>query len=90
MRIAMLASVSGIALLMSATAFAVETPSTITAPPVSQTDNSQKIICHYLGHEGHLLPKPTCGTQYAWDKQRRWQEQEISDFQLRSLSVPAR
>lgn len=88
MRLGILAIVSGVALSLSAAAYASEAQPGATAQPVSAVNDDQKIVCHYITHEGMLLAKPVCATQYAWDKERRRQQQEIADYQLRAVSVP--
>lgn len=88
MRLGILAIVSGVALSLSAAAYASEAQTGATMQPVSAVNDDQKIVCHYITHEGMLLAKPICATQYAWDKERRRQQQEIADYQLRAVSVP--
>ena len=66
MRIATFAIASSIALALSSAAMAEETQ--VSATPVS---DSQKISCHNMTHQGMLIGKPQCRTQYAWDKERR-------------------
>ena len=82
MRIGLMAIVSGIALSLSAAAWAAETGS--SEQTVVAKDNSQKIVCHYVAHQGLLMPKPYCGTQYQWDKERRRAQQVLWEYQLRA------
>ena len=81
MRIALMAIVSGIALSLSAAAWAAEAGSEQT---VVAKNDSQKIVCHYVAHQGVLMPKPYCGTQYQWDKERRRAQQVLWEYQLRA------
>ncbi len=90
MRIGLLAIVSGIALSISAAAIAAEVQTGASSQSASATNDSQKMVCHFISHEGTLLPKPQCATQYAWDKERRRQERELAEYQLRNNSVPFR
>jgi hypothetical protein len=89
MRIALLTIVSGAALSLSAAAWASET-ATGGEQTVSAKPDSQKIVCHYVAHNGAVMPKPYCGTQYQWDKERRRQQQELSNLQIKSHTVPMR
>jgi hypothetical protein len=84
MRISVFAIVSAFALSVSAAAFAADAQ-TATAQPVSAVPDSQKIVCHNMIHQGMLIQKTQCRTQYAWDKERRLQEDMLADMQLRSL-----
>ena len=90
MRIGILAIVSGVALSLSAAAYASEAQTGASAQPVSASSNDQKVVCHYQSHEGVLLSKPICASQYAWDKERRRQQQELANYQLRAVSIPMR
>jgi hypothetical protein len=84
MRITIFAIVSGIGLSITVAAMAAEQESIAVAQPVS---DSQKIICHNMTHEGMLLQTPQCRTQYAWDKERRQQEQWLTELQLRATQT---
>lgn len=64
-----------------------------TAPqPVAVQAASQppaptvKLICKPMFHEGMLLKGNDCRTQKEWDRLRRDEEREISDFQNQSFS----
>jgi hypothetical protein len=82
MRIATFAIASSIALALSSAAMAEETQ--VSATPVS---DSQKIVCHNMTHQGMLIGKPQCRTQYAWDKERRLQQAQLEDIQRRALQT---
>lgn len=84
MRISFLALVSG--LVMSISAAAAE-EQTVASQPASAVPASQKIICHNMTHEGLLIQKPQCRTQYAWDKERERQQEFLTDLQRRSLQT---
>ena len=84
MRVAILGIVSGVGMLISAAPMAAESETTVVAQRVS---NSQAIVCHNMTHDGMLLQKSVCRTQYAWDKERRLQEDWLKDLQLRSTQT---
>jgi len=86
MRFGILAIVSGLALSLSTAAFASGTDSA-TEQTVSATKASEKVVCRYVSHEGSLIPKRFCATQYAWDKRRRDEQQQLSEFQRRNLQM---
>jgi hypothetical protein len=81
MRTAILTIVSGLALSLSASAFASE--ATQGEQTVSAVRDSQKVVCKYIAHEGSLIPKRYCATQYVWDKRRRDIQQDFADMQRR-------
>lgn len=85
MRIAVLAIVSGVVLSFSAPVLAATSGEAQPVSASQSSDPSQKIVCKYVAHEGTVLPKPVCATQYAWDKQRRDEQQQIREMQERSL-----
>ncbi|MGQ0741970.1 MAG: hypothetical protein ACT4OG_06715 [Alphaproteobacteria bacterium] len=87
MRTAILAIISGVALSLSASAFASEAAK--GEQTVSAVPDSQKVVCRYLPHEGSLIPKQYCATQYVWDKRRRDLQQNISEMQLRQTHFRA-
>ncbi len=89
MRLGILAIVSGVALSLSAAAFASEAQ-TENAQQASASNDEQKIVCHYQTHQGIVLAKPICASQYAWDKERRRQQRELADYQIRADSMPIR
>jgi hypothetical protein len=86
MRLEILAIVSGIALSLSAAAYASQAQTGASAQPISATNGEQKVICRYMGHEGTVMPRAVCATQYVWEKERRRQQRELADFQLRSYT----
>lgn len=86
MRFGILVIVSGVALSLSAAAYASQAPTSATAQSVTAPNDEQKVVCRYMGHEGTVMPKPVCATQYVWDKERRRQQRELADFQLRSYT----
>ena len=86
MRLGILAIVSGVALSLSAAAWAADAGNEQT---VYAKNDSNKIVCHYVAHEGTLMPKPYCGTQYQWDKERRRAQQVLWEYQLRATQRPA-
>jgi hypothetical protein len=84
MRILTIAVVSGLGLLASPLAFA-DQPATPT--PVSTTSTqSEPLVCHALYHEGSVVHKGVCLTQREWDRIRFEQQQELRNFQQRSLT----
>ena len=86
MRLGILAIVSGVALSLSAAAYASQAPASASAQSVSASNDQQKVVCRYMGHEGTVMPRRVCATQYVWDKERRRQQRELADFQLRSYT----
>ena len=50
------------------------------APPAK----TAKLICKPMFHEGMLLKGNDCRTQKEWDRLRRDEERDISDFQNQS------
>jgi hypothetical protein len=85
MRVALLAVTSAIALSLSAAAYASQSAS--NEQTVSAAPDSEKIVCHYLPHEGSLIPRKYCATQYAWDKRRRDTQEDVREQQNRSLQI---
>jgi hypothetical protein len=57
----------------------------VSATPVS---DSQMIVCHNMTHQGMLIAKPECRTQYARDKERRLQQDQLEDSSV-ALCRPA-
>lgn len=86
MRTTLLAIATGFALSACATAFAAETQPTVAAQPIAAANSEPKPICHYLVHEGRLMPKPVCASQRVWDETRRETEQTVWRLEVRSYS----
>lgn len=98
MRITALAIASTLAFGFANVAAADEATSALTpqaeamAQPISATtsDDSKKIVCHHLVHEGTLMPQQVCLTKRAWERVRLETQRSISDFQVHSYSVPVK
>ena len=54
--------------------------------PVMAANDSQTVVCHFVGFEGELMHKPTCMTKYHWEMARRDAQRRVADFQLRSYT----
>ena len=87
---------AAVLLACSVCARADGTPPTITQPAAPQPVAVQaapaapatpvKLICRPIYHEGMLIKGTDCRTQKEWDRLRRDEEREISDFQNQSFS----
>lgn len=53
--------------------------------PVMAANDSQTVVCHFVGFEGALNHKPTCMTKYDWEMARRDAQRETASLQLRSF-----
>jgi len=54
--------------------------------PVSAGHSSETLSCHYYYHQGTVIQWQDCRTQNAWDRMRREEQRNITEFQLRSLT----
>jgi hypothetical protein len=85
MRILTIAVVSGLGLLASPLALADQP---VTPTPVSTTSTqSEPLVCHAIYHEGSVEQRSTCLTQREWDRIRFEQQQDLRNFQQRSLTM---
>lgn len=71
------------AVLLSSVAFADETKP-VTPTPAS-ADNSDKLICHAVTHEGMVVHRSECRTQREWDRIRFESQQSLQQWQQRNL-----
>lgn len=55
-------------------------PIAVQAAPASSA-TAVKLFCRPMYHEGMLLKASDCRTQKEWDRLRRDEQREISDFQ---------
>ena len=53
--------------------------------PVMAANDSQTVVCRFVGFEGALNRKPTCMTKYNWEMARRDAQRETASLQLRSF-----
>lgn len=53
--------------------------------PVIAANDSQTVVCHFVGFEGALNRKPTCMTKYNWEMARRDAQRETASLQTRSF-----
>ena len=51
---------------------------------------AQQVTCRYIYHEGMLIGRRDCHTQQEWNHIRFETQKEVSDFQMRGLTTPAR
>ena len=83
MRTLLLSAVSAVGLLCSSIAFA-DDAKPMTPTPVS-ADNSDKIVCHAVAHQGMVVHRSECRTQREWDRIRYESQQSLQEWQQRSL-----
>jgi hypothetical protein len=86
-RASIFAIASCLALLAPVAATAQETQ---PVPAVQQSSDgtvSENLICRYSYYEGTVVRRKECHTQGDWDKIRFQNQKEVSDFQMRSLTV---
>ena len=67
-------------------AFAADPEAVRQTYPVMAADDSQTVVCHFVGFEGALMHKPTCMTKYNWEMARRAAQRQVADYQLRSYT----
>ena len=84
MRTSIIATASFLGLLAPALAFAQD-PQPAPALQPASVAHPEPLICHYFYHEGALIRRPDCRTQREWDRIRYETQQELIDFQVRSL-----
>jgi hypothetical protein len=65
-------------------------PEAMAQPISAAADDSKKVICHHLVHEGMLMPQQVCLTKRAWERVRQETQKTVSDFQVHSYSVPVK
>jgi hypothetical protein len=88
MRTLLLSAVSAAGLLLSSAAFA-DDAKPMTPTPVS-ADNSDKLICHAISHEGSVVHRSECRTQKEWDRIRFESQQSLLEWQQRNLTQMGR
>jgi len=76
-------------LLISTGAFA-DSADPMTAQPASATMSTDKVVCHYMVHDGVFIKKPVCKTQEQWNRDRRESQRDFATFQMRTYSAPFR
>mgnify|MGYP001546648577 CR=1 FL=1 len=54
------------------------------AQNISET-TSQEVVCHFIYHEGTILPRQTCLTQRQWDNARREFQEQLREYQMYRL-----
>lgn len=75
-------------LLISTAAFA-DSAEPMTAQPASATTTpSNKVVCHYMVHDGVFIKKPVCKTLEQWNRDRREAQRDFATFQMRTYSAP--
>jgi hypothetical protein len=84
MRTALLALVSGAALLFSGVAFADQNDQPVTAQKVSMT-NDDTVICHNYVHEGNLMTVHDCATAREWTMRRSRDQELFRSYQMHGL-----
>jgi len=70
-------------LLLSSVAFA-DDAKPMTPTPAS-ADNSDKLVCHAVTHEGMVVHRSECRTQREWDRIRYQEQQSLQEWQQRNL-----
>ena len=88
MRILLLSTLTAAGLLLSSVAFA-DDAKPVTPTPAS-ADNSDKIVCHAITHEGAVVHRSECRTQREWDRIRFESQQSLQEWQLRNLTQMGR
>jgi len=83
MRTLLLSALSAAGLLLSSAAFA-DDAKPVAPTPVS-ADNSDKLICHAVTHEGMVVHRSECRTQREWDRIRYESQQSLQQGQQRNL-----
>jgi len=86
MRNATLVLAACLASSLATAAFAADPEMVKQTYPVMAADDSQKVVCHFVGFEGALMRKPTCMTKYNWEMARRAAQRQVADYQLRSYT----
>jgi Spy/CpxP family protein refolding chaperone len=77
---------AGAVVFASTVAFADDTKP-VAPTPAAATDDSNKLVCHPVTHEGQLVGQ-TCHTQKEWDRMRFQEQQQLRQYQERSLYQP--
>ena len=77
-------------LLLVSTGAIADGADPMTAQPAAATATPDKIICHYMVHEGVFIKKPVCKTQEQWNRDRRESQRDFATFQMRTYSAPFR
>ena len=95
MRNTILAASAGLALAFAAPAIADTEmvgpqPVQMSQPISATTNDSEKVICHHLVHEGVLMRQQVCLTKHAWERIRLQTQKTVSDFQVHSYTVPVK
>lgn len=86
MRKYLLAAISVVGLFASPLAFADDTKP--VAPTPVSSDDSNKVTCHPVIHEGDVVHKADCHTQKEWDRLRFQSQQSLRQWQQQSLTGP--
>jgi hypothetical protein len=92
MRSILIAVVSSFSLCAGAALAADTTPAPTTvadAQHIPAGDGSQ-VVCLHRIHDGTLTSAVDCRTKSTWDKIRRENQESITLWQMRALSMPAR
>ena len=83
MRQFLFAALASTSLLASAAAFA-DDAQPVSPTPAAATDDSTKLICKPVYHEGTVVGK-TCHTQKEWDRMAYHNQQSLRQYQQQSL-----
>ena len=83
MRQLLFAALASTSLLASTIAFA-DDAKPVSPTPAAATDDSGKLICKPVYHEGTVLGK-TCHTQKEWDRMSFQSQQSLRQYQQQSL-----
>ena len=86
MRIFSLSIAAG--LLVSTAALADSTEPVTAQPAAAVTKASDRIVCHYMIHDGVFIKKPVCKTLEQWNRDRREAQRDFATFQMRTYSAP--
>jgi hypothetical protein len=86
-RASIFAIASCFALLAPVGASAQETQPVPAMQQTSDGTNSEKLVCRYSYYEGTVIRRKECHKQADWDRMRFQAQKEVTDFQMRSLTV---
>ena len=87
MRASIFAIASCLAVLAPVAVTAQETQPVPAVQQSSDGTNSEKLVCRYSYYEGTVVRRKECHTQADWEKMRFQTQKEVTDFQMRSLTV---
>lgn len=92
MRIRLIGIASGLAMLAPLAAFAQQTAPAPDSAPAAQAASAvqpdNQIVCSYSYYQGTIIRRPVCRTRHEWNRIRRYEQDSLRDFQLRTLQMP--